>query len=179
MRNDSMNCYEGCVEPWKINLIAARLKAFGIPQDQWPDLTQNLVTALGNFHYSTEHVRGASESTAVYQIITHHLTSWVRSRKREQRRMERHRQRLGLRPENAEHHAFFVTEDRGDMELDIRESVAALLPRERRVCELLMTGASVRETAEDLGLSWHGVAAIIKRIRAQFSKMELNAWLQN
>lgn len=179
MRNDSVNRYEGCVEQWKINLISARLKAFRIPQDHWPDLTQNLAVSLMRFQYSPEHVRGASESTAVYQIITHHLTSWVRSTKRERRRMERHRQRLGLRPENAAHHALFVTDDRGDMELDVRDTISALLPQERRVCELLMTGVSVRVIAKKLDLSWHGVAAIIKRIRAKFLKMELDAWLQN
>ena len=178
MRNDTGNHYEGCVEPWKIRLITARLKAFRIPQDSWPDVTQNLVTALAGFHYSPAHVGGARESTAVYQIITHQLTSWVRSRQREQERMERHRQRLGLRPENAEQHPLFLTEDHGDMELDVREAVAALPARERQVCDLLMEGASVREIAHGIGLSWHTVADSIQRIRAQFSEMELNGWLQ-
>jgi len=35
------------------------------------------------------------------------------------------------------------------------------------------------QIARDLGLGWHRVQACIVRIREQFTKLELDAWLQN
>ena len=178
MRNDSGNCYQGCLDPWKINLALARIKAFGFSRDQWADLLQNLVPEVAGFRFCAERAGGRNEAQILYGLINNRLRSVRRSEQRAQLRMERHSQRLGLCSETTEDHALFVTEDHHETQIDVREAVAALPPRERQVCELLMRGSSVREIAQEMGLSWHTVDASIQRIRAQFSEMELNGWLQ-
>jgi DNA-directed RNA polymerase specialized sigma24 family protein len=179
MRNDSVNHYEGCVEQWKINLTLARIKAFRFPRDQWADLLQNIVPEMAEFQFCADRAGGRNEAQILYGLINNRLRSVIRAQQREQRRMAHHRELLGVSPENAETHAAFAVADRSDMQLDIHLSLAAMPERERTICQRLMAGDSVSQIARDLGIGWHAVERIIDRVRKHFTKMELNAWLQN
>ena len=178
MRKSKVNRYEGCVEQWKINLALSRIKAFRFPKDQQQDVLQQLVMSIVEFRFCPEQSNGASESTALYRIITNRLTSIRRSEQREQSRVDRHRELLGVSAENAETHAAFVVKDQSDMQLDIQQSLAALSEQERAICQRLMAGDKVSVIARDLNMDWHAVERSIDQIRKHFSEMELDAWLQ-
>lgn len=179
MRNESVNRYEGYVEQWKVNLALGRMKAFRFPADQWPDLLQNLMPEMASFHFQVERAGGRNEAQILHGLVSNRLRSVLRAQQREQRRVMRHRDLLGVSPENAESHPAFAACDRADMVLDIDMTLANLPERERSICQRLMAGDSMAQIARDLGLGWHRVQACIGRIREQFTKLELDAWLQN
>ena len=179
MRNESVNRYEGYVEQWKVNLALGRIRAFGFPADQWPDLLQNLMPEVAGFQFQADRAGGRNEAQVFYGLINNRLRSVLRSQQRQQRRIVRHQELLGVSPENADLHPAFAAEERTDMQLDIDLSLAALPQQHRSVCQRLMDGDSIAQIARDLNLAWHTVERIIEQVRKQFTKPELDAWLQN
>lgn len=159
--------YDGCIDQWKINLAMSRIRAFGFPKDQWPDLLQRLVPAMSHFQFDPNN--GAKESTALFALINHQLKTVRRAQAREEQRMARHCVSNIVRP--------IAYEDRIDLRLDVRLAVTALPAEEQSVCIGLMQGNTVNQIADDLGRTWHAVRRVIDRIETQFLKMGLDAWL--
>lgn len=171
------NPYEGCVEPWKFDLALARIRAFRLPKDRWEDSLQQLAVAIVGFRYTPNRANGAKESTALCTLINNQLRFQRRAEQREQARLTRHRDGLGLTPANADRHPLLTYEDDVPLRLDVRLATANLPPRQQAVCEGLSRGDSVRQIADALGCSWHAVRRLIAGIRAHFKQIGLDGWV--
>ena len=171
------NNYVGCIEQWKVNLALSRIKAFGVPRDQWPDALQQLVIAISKFRFRSDRARGAKESTALYVLINKRLSSIVRAEQRHRDGLARHRDAHGLTPANADRHPLLVYEDRLQLRLDVRLATANLSARQQAVCEGLSRDDSVQQIADALGCSWHAVRRLIAGIRAHFKQIGLDGWV--
>lgn len=156
--------YDGCIEKWKLNLAMSRIRALGFPKDQWPDLLQRLVPAISQFQFDPRN--GAKESTALYVLITNQLTTVRRSQVREEQRLARHRANNVIRP--------IAYEDRIDLRLDVRLTIATLPDLEQSVCVGLMEGGTINQIASELGCTWHTVGRIIGHIRDRFADIGLD-----
>jgi len=169
MKTRQTNQYDGCLEQWKVNLALARIRAFRVPRDEWPDALQRLVLAMLRFRFDPQ--RGAKESTALCRLINNRLTSMLRSWHRERDRLARHHA-------EAEHGGHLVYEDNVALRFDVRLAVAQLPALERIVCAYLMRGDSVRQIAARLGKSWPTVQRIVGHVRRRFEAIGLNAWVR-
>lgn len=138
------------------------------PSDQWPDLLQRLVPAIAQFQFDPNN--GAKESTALFALINHQLTTVRRSQAREEQRLARHRSNLVVRPAACEDHT--------DLRLDVRLAVAALPALEQSVCVGLMEGGTINQIAVHLGCTWHAVSRIIGRIHDRFADIGLDGWVR-
>jgi DNA-directed RNA polymerase specialized sigma24 family protein len=168
MKARQNNQYDGCLDQWKVDLALARIRAFRIPRDEWPDAQQRLALTMLRFQFDPQ--RGAKESTALCRIINNQLASMLRSRRRAQTRLARHQAQT-------ERDGRLIYEDSIALRLDVRLVVAELPLLERRVCAALMQGDSVPRIASRLGRSCPTVRRIIARIRRRFKAIDLDAWV--
>lgn len=159
-------CYDGVIEQWKINLALSRIRAFGFPSHEWPDLLQKLALHIAEFKFDPDN--GAKESTALYALINHQLATMRRSHMREQKYLTRHRNKIRTQR----------YEDRADLRLDVQLAIAALPATERAVCVRLLEGDKVNQIATELGCTWHAVRRVIRRIRTRFTNIGLDAWVR-
>jgi len=172
------NRYDGYVQQWKVNLAISRIKAFDFPPDQWPDLLQDLMQIVADFHFKPERANGLTESQILYGSINNRLRSVLRAKLRDQLRTQRYHKHLGLDSEKPQtDHPHFTTEDHHEIKLEMQMAIATLPPREQQVCQKLMNGLSVHEIAKEMDLCWHTIEVSILKIREQFSKLELDAWI--
>ncbi|MDP6558153.1 MAG: ECF-type sigma factor [Pirellulaceae bacterium] len=69
-------------------------------------------------------------------------------------------------------------EDATPLRLDVHTALSQLSDDEREVCEALSHGFSIHEIATRLGCDWHTVNRRITRIRARFTELGLDGWLE-
>ena len=162
-----MKRYEGCLAEWKIKLAVARMRALGLPQDQWPDALQRLALAMTRFQH--DGVNGAKESTALCTLINNQVASMLRRDGRERDRLARYRASLPR-----EH----VYEPQTELRLDVRLALGGLSAPQRRVCAGLMCGDSIARIARDMRCTWHAVKRIIDQVRAHFERIGLDGWVR-
>jgi hypothetical protein len=173
-----INRYDGVLEEWKVNMAVARIRAFGFPHDQWPDLLQRLVMAMRRFKFVPEKAHGAKESTILCKLINRCLSSARISQQRRHTRLARYREGLGVTPANADRHPRFVERDLTPVRVDVRLALADLLPQQRRICAGLSRGDSVRQIARDLNCPPHAVRRVIAGIRRHFEGIGLDGWVR-
>jgi DNA-directed RNA polymerase specialized sigma24 family protein len=173
-----INRYDGVIEEWKVNLAVARIRAFGFPHDQWPDLLQRLVLAMRRFEFDPEKANGAKESTILCKLIHRCLISRRISQQRRHTRLNRYRATLGVTPANANRHPRFVERDLTPLQVDVRLALAGLQPEQRRVCDAILQGNSARQIARDLGCPPHAVRRVIADIRRHFEGIGLDGWIR-
>lgn len=174
----STHDYADCIADWKINLAQARMQAFRIPRHDWPDVLQQLVLAMLKFRYRPEKANGARESTALYLLLNRRLTSILRTETRYRDRLVRHRDALGLTPENADGHPLFLYEDHSDLRMDVRAAIAGLSPRHQAVCASLAQGHTAGQIAAAMGCSVYAVRRLIAGLRVHFKQLGLNQWIR-
>lgn len=170
MKHEKLN-YNGLIEDWKIELILARARYFGIQPHDLPDVQQNIVLDILSFEYDSNNKKGATEVTALTSLIDNKIIDMIRSRSRQR-----------------DNHAKFLLEngfteadsycDDAAKEWDITEAIEKLSPIQQIVCRLLMDGQSIRRISADLNCHHSVINGIIASIRAKFQKMGVDKWLQ-
>jgi len=164
-RRSRSNDYAGMVPQWKVNLALSRIKAFGFPKDQWPDILQHLVIEMVDFEFDA--ASGAKESTALCAVLNNHLMKLVRTEERARARNERHKFEVPA-----------VCDEPTALFMDVRSALPALTSRERAVCEGLGRGESVHRIAQDLGCAWRTVDRIVEAVRVKFRRLGLDGWVE-
>jgi RNA polymerase sigma factor (sigma-70 family) len=151
--------YDGVVERWKVDLIAARARRMGFRADEIPDVQQQIILDVIAFRFDADKSNGARESTALQALIDNHLKNICRASARYQAHLE---QLGGERPLESD----FESEE---LAADIRAMMTTLTEREQDVCLALARGESKHEIAERLGCGWHTVDRLVQRIREHFA----------
>jgi len=165
--DDFMPKYDGVLEQWKVDLIAARAKQLGFGKHDWPDLMQRLVLILRRFKYDPANVNGAQESTVVQALIDRHLLFVRRTAARYQNKIEFASARTEPMCEPEDEY----------LALDVRRVVETLTEWEQAVCRELAANYSMEEIANRLGCSWHTVKITVDGIALRFKAEEVDGWL--
>jgi len=162
------NDYAGMVPPEVLKLIARRAKYYRIPPDELDDLQQHLVPLMSEFRYDPAVANGASETTAMTAMIDNQIKEYRRTNRRYRQRIERF-QNKNVDPS--------VQPEPSDLRLDLQSALRQLLPRDRKICELLSHGHAVKDIAKQLKCMRSTVVQAIPRIRKVFKDAGLQAWL--
>ncbi len=162
------NHYEGCVEQWKMDLVAKRASLFGFQEEDISDIQQELVLKLMEFKYAADKANGAKESTALQRVIDNELKMKIRSQKRNAERMEALRcfTELAQTPLN-----IYLT-------ADIQNALFCLPKLQRQICIDLSKGCTTAEIAHLLKISQRTVQRHIRKIAHYFRTIGLDRWLQ-
>ncbi len=124
--------------------------------------------------HSVERSNGASLRTALTAVVDKSLLAIRRRETRYQKCLERAR---AARPTTVGGEAS-AYEDSTPLRLDVQTALSQLSELERQICEALSHGFSIREIAIRLGCDWHTVNRRIAGIRARFTELGLDGWLE-
>ena len=175
MRND----YGQLVEAWKVDLILDRARRKGFRQDEMEDVQQDVIQAVMDFRFEPEKSNGATENTALTALIDKQLTFIQRGRARHHKHHERFKELMGVRDGQPVQDAMVESQERAiALALDVRKAVAKLTPQEQDICAALARGENRFNVAKGLGASRYELDRIIERIREQFQKRGLDAWVR-
>ena len=163
-RSAFINDYADLVEPWKVRLIVERAKRFKIPPQQWPDIQQEIILDIMDFRFDPAKSNGAKLSTLLTAVIDNRLKMILRANSRNQNRNGEPRSN--------------VFEDTTALELDVRQALASLPPRQKAVCLRLSRGESISRIAQTLGCGRATVRRLRDRLRDQFTDMGLDGWVR-
>lgn len=177
LRQELVQSYEGGLERWKIDLALSRIISFGFPEHEWHERMQDLAIAMANFQYVPAKSNGAAESTVLYALVTNRLRDCLRRKYRREEESESLEALIEAKGEAVEDSRRLRQRDLKALVLDVREAVAGLPPRERTICERLLSGESIAEIARGLHCGWHTVNRAIARIRGRFEEMDLRDWI--
>jgi|WetSurMetagenome_2_1015567.scaffolds.fasta_scaffold20508_3 RNA polymerase sigma factor (sigma-70 family) len=161
--------YQGFAEQWQAELALARIRRFGFPEHEWPDLLQELAMKVNGFAFDLAKSNGAKASTVLRTVIDRHLTSHARAKRRARQNYMKYRQ---LRVTD-------IAPDDVELRVDVRQVIATLTPRQRAICEGLGRGQSMEVIAKRLGCSLMSVWRSKRWIRKRFEEAGLNGWLQD
>jgi RNA polymerase sigma factor (sigma-70 family) len=162
--------HQGFAEPWQAELALARVRRFGFPEHEWPDLLQELAMKVGEFTFDTAKSNGAKQSTVIRTVIDRHLATRNRSKRRAEHSARKFR-RCVL------HQG--MCEDPVELRTDVRQLVGTLTPKQQAVCEGFGSGRSLAEIAAQLGCSIASVRRAKARIRKRFGEAGLQGWLED
>ena len=159
------NSYCGLIDEGKIALIRARIRRWGLRGQDRLDAEQEVILEPCRFEYAPS--QGASEATAIVALVDHKLHSLRRRERRYQKRVAQ----CEPQPESN------VSVELAQVELrqDVRCAMESLAPEDRRVCNDLAVGRSIREIASRNGRSWHQVERQLARIREHFTQLGLGS----
>lgn len=161
------NNYEGCVEQWKMDLVAKRAGLFGFQYDDILDIQQDLALEILAFKFDPEHSNKARESTALISLIDNQLLKRIRH----QRRTENKMADLSCFAESLQEpmNAYLI--------LDIRKALIYLPKLQRQICLALSKGCTTAEIAHLLKISQRTVQRHIHKIAHYFRTIGLDRWL--
>ena len=162
--------HQGFAEPWQAELALARVRRFGFPEHEWPDLLQELALKVGKFAFDKAKSNGAKQSTVLRTVIDRHLATRNRSKRRAEHSARKFR-RCVL------HQG--VCEDPVELRTDVRQLVGTLTPKQQAVCEGFGSGRSLAEIAAQLGCGIASVRRAKARIRKRFGEAGLQGWLED
>jgi RNA polymerase sigma factor (sigma-70 family) len=162
--------YEGFEEEWQAELALDRIRHFGFQEHEWPDLMQELAMKFRRFTFDAAKSNGAKASTVLRTVADRHLTSYARAKRRDEQNAMKYRQ-LAI--------SEGTPDDEVAMEVDVRQQVAALTPKQRAICEGLGRGLSVAAIARQLGCDEASVRRAKRRIRKTFAEAGLKGWLED
>ena len=157
------NDYGQLVEAWKVKLIVDRAKRLGIPQQEWPDVQQEIIFDVMDFRFDPAKSNGAKESTLLITIIDNRLKKILRATARNGHRVNE--------PKSE------VSEDKTALRLDVRRAVASLTFRQEAVCMHLSQGKSTTQIAWAMDCGRATVRRFKERIREQFENIGLDGWV--
>lgn len=159
------NDYAGLVAPWKVELIVIRAKRMRFHDCEIEDAQQEIIFDILAFRYDPTHPNGATERSALTSLIDNRLRNIVRARMRYRAKVEC----VEPAPED------YDPTDELQMAIDVRDAVAALDPRQQRVCADLADGYSRRQIARRMGCGWHRVNRLVDEVRDHFRSRGLGA----
>ncbi len=159
---------------WHIRLIETRGRRVGLAGADLDDAVQEITPKLLAFCYDRERSNGASLRTALTGVIDKCLLTIHRRNVRYANCLDRARgaKRAAFNNETPSY------EDSTPLRLDVREALSQFSDNERRICESLSHGYSIREVAKQLGCDWHTVKRNVDRIRIRFTEIGLDGWLK-
>jgi len=158
--------YDGLLDRWKSDLIVRRALRMGFRPDRVTDIQQRLVSAVMEFDYCHEKSNGATERTALRSLIDNQL----KKIRREDYRYQAAKDAWADMPVDS---IDFETEE---LILDVRQGMAGLSERERKVCHWLIEGRTPHAMAKLMKCGWYTVDRIIIRIREHFESLGLNGY---
>ena len=163
------NTYVGVPSSRHVNLIASRAKKMGFPRDKIDDLQQTIVPKLEKFEFDPAKANGASEMTAIIAVIDSELRAARRTQRRYEEHLAEHRFARG---------SLTAPQEPVDLQIDVCEALVELSDDEQRVAELLASGASVQQIADELGCHWLTIDRIVRHIRERFEDLNLDDWVK-
>ncbi|MBN1341564.1 MAG: sigma-70 family RNA polymerase sigma factor [Phycisphaerae bacterium] len=161
--------YVGALEEWQIKLAIARLLHFGVPEDAWEDVMQELAIVILRFRFDPIKAHAASERTILCRRLDNRIRMLARSNAR---RVAFHERLSVLR---------HPTEDADSIEdaitdVEVRELLQELTPEEKDICKGLMNGESINWIARRTGQTWGTIDRRVRRIREIFRDRGFDAW---
>ncbi len=159
---------------WHTQLIETRGRRTGFAGANLDDAVQDITPRVLAFRYDVERSNGASLRTALTAVVDKSLLAIRRRETRYQKCLERAR---AARPTTVGGEAS-AYEDSTPLRLDVQTALSQLSELERQICEALSHGFSIREIAIRLGCDWHTVNRRIAGIRARFTELGLDGWLE-
>jgi len=162
--------HQGFAEPWQAELASARIRWFGFPEHERPDLLQELALKIGKFTFDEAKSNGAKLSTVLRTVIDRHLATRNRSKQRAERSARKFRRCV-------RHQG--LCEDPVELRADVRQLVGALAPKQQAVCEGFGSGRSLAEIAARLGCSITSVRRAKARIQKRFAEVGMKGWLED
>jgi DNA-directed RNA polymerase specialized sigma24 family protein len=170
------NRYDGLLDRWKVRLMAKRASRLGFRPHEIDDAMQELVLDVMAFRYDPAKSNGASEATALTAVIDNRLRTIRRGWRRYQRHVEALRAKLGG-DEVRDRWPEPVEDETALLVLDVREALALLSARERRLCRALLAGQTLAEVARRRGCDWHVRARVLAHVCRRFQALGLEGWL--
>jgi len=170
------NNYDGLLEQWKVQLMIRRARRLGFRPDEIDDALQELVLDVLAFRFEPGKSNGATEATALTAVIDKRLRTIRRAWRRYQKYVAALRRERGvdegrdLWPEPAEDATAILI-------LDVREAIAMLSAKERRLCRALLAGQTLADVARRTGCDWHVPARVLAHVRRQFQALGLEGWV--
>ena len=170
------NEYDGLLDEWKVCLMVSRARRLGFQSDQIDDALQELALDVLAFRFDSAKSNGASEATALTAVIDNRLHMIRRARRRYQKRLATLRAESGVDeardrwPEPVEDQTAFLV-------LDVREALARLPPRERRLCKALLAGKTLADVARRNNRDWHVQERLLAHVRRRFADLGLEGWV--
>lgn len=168
------NSYEGLIPAHLTGLIASRARALNFRPDEIDDLQQQIAPVLAKFRFDPTQPNGGTESTALITVIDRQLTTRLRAKVRYRQCLEKVRAQRATTADSTITRGAPVA-----LQVDVRDAIASLSPRERAVCMALSDGYSVSEMAAALRCGRDTIKRRIERIRVRFTALGLRAWVGN
>jgi RNA polymerase sigma factor (sigma-70 family) len=169
--------YEQVIEPWKLHLALARMKAMRIRGQDLQDMMQELALPLIQFRYDPATADGATAETILCNTINSRLRQIRRARNRDQQRVIRRARWQGVTGDPDRDEKLTIYEEQFGLHLDVLEAMKTMPQFERSVCEGLMNGLSRYKIAQRLDCAWHTVRNAIKRIKVRLEEAGLGDWV--
>jgi RNA polymerase sigma factor (sigma-70 family) len=172
------NSYVGVVEQEVPRLVVSRARRLRIGRDEIDDLQQQIVPKLSEFQYDASRSNGASRTTAMTGLIDRQIKAYLRAKYRYQKRLERLQVMSGASGYSRPVWPHHVTQPEPvDLRMDLAAAMATLSARDRRICQGLADGLTVKVIAQQLGCGRDTISRAIVRIRAAFTAAGLRAWI--
>lgn len=170
------NEYDGLLEEWKVRLMVSRARRLGFRPDEIDDAMQDTVLDVLAFRFDPAKANGASEATALTAVIDNRLRMVRRAWRRYQKHVEALRVELGV-DEARDRWPEPVEDETALLVLDVREALALLSPKERRLCRALLAGQTRADVARHAGRDWHAAARALVHVRRRFQALGLEGWV--
>ncbi|MFM7845930.1 MAG: hypothetical protein ACKPEY_17105 [Planctomycetota bacterium] len=168
------NRYDGMLEPWKLELITRRAQQRGLQGEDLLDIQQLLVLEVLKFQFDPAKSNGATETTALTALIDRQIAMRHRREQRYAERQQRLIAHYATTPAGQESlPSEEPSQEQHDLVLDVREAIEDLPAEAQRICQLLSSGHSVNQIAQQLGLTWRAVREQIVSLRRYFTYLGL------
>ncbi|HRX84274.1 MAG TPA: helix-turn-helix domain-containing protein [Phycisphaerae bacterium] len=176
MKNENLvSVYEGAFETWKARMALSRIKAMRFPKSEWPDLMQELAILIIQFEYDPDRDSCAKEETALFAAMNRHLLYLMRGRCRDHQGFEQYLRSLGIREDGSYVGAEPSVETDAAVSMDVAQAIQGLTAFDQSVARELAQGMSRGAIARKFDCDWKTVNKAVRRIRAHFEELGINA----
>ncbi len=161
--------YIDVMEEWKVRLAIARMRQFGLPQDAWDDVMQELAILVSQFRFDPAKAGAASEETILCRAMDNRIRELARANVRYQAQQTRlckmaHPTQETYMPEDAA----------ADKEL--HELIRQLPAFQQEICKGLLNGETLLHIAKRTGSTWTTIQYHVYHIRHAFLRWGINPW---
>lgn len=171
------NSYVGIVEQEVPRLVISRASRLRINADEIDDLLQQIVPKLAAFEYDPAKSNGATVTTAMTSVIDRQIKSFLRAKRRYQRRIERIREMRTPTTAQCIWPEYVTKSEPIELRMDLAAAMECLCERDQTICRSLSEGHTVKAIAEHLGCCRDTVSRAIVRIRQLFTQAGLRLWI--
>lgn len=169
------NSYIGMVQPEVPRLIVTRARRYRVGRDEIDDLQQQIVPLLADFRFDPARANGASPVTAMTALVDRQIKAHLRSRHRYLQRVERLQAMFGTPAEGVA--TQLAQPEPVDLRIDLERTMSRFSPRDRKICQGLSHGLSVKAIAQQLSCGRDTIDRAVIRIRHVFEAAGLRAWI--